>query len=79
MAEGTKVRLQVKTLLATYTGDFFIPSTRKRFSDVINAPGSDFINLTDVEVDGTAPQIEHLSLSKYLIESIRSLETDRKG
>ena len=79
MAEGIKVRLQVRTILATYTGDLFIPSTRKRFSDVINAPHHDFINLTDVEVDGTTTRIEHLSLSKSLIESIRSLETGGEG
>lgn len=74
MNEGRKVRVEVRTIHATYTGDLFIPRMRKRFSDVINEPETIFINLTGVEVDGRKEKIDHLSLNKYLIESIRNLE-----
>lgn len=77
--EGKNIRVQVKTARAVYTGDFFIPSARKRFSDVVNEPGKDFINLTNVHVEGTGGSMEHLSLGKYLIESIRSLEANDRG
>lgn len=74
MNEGTKVRVQVRTTLATYKGDLFIPAKRNRLSDVINEPGPIFINLTNVEMDGASKRIEHLVLNKRLIESVRSLE-----
>lgn len=72
MNEGYHVRVKVRTLHATYTGDLFIPAKRNRFSDVINEPGS-FINMTDVRIDGSSERIKHLSLNKYLIESIRNV------
>lgn len=74
MNEGKEVRVRVRTIHATYTGELFVPAMRNRFSDVINDPGSVFINLTRVHVEGDSSQIAHLSLNKYLIESIRSLE-----
>lgn len=64
----------MRTIHATYTGDLFIPGLRKRFSDVINEPDLTFINLTGVEVEGSPDKIDHLSLNKYLIESITNLE-----
>lgn len=74
MNEKKKIRVKVRTIHTTYTGDLFIPDLRKRFSDVINEPDLVFINLTCVEVEGSPDKIEHLSLNKYLIESIRNLE-----
>lgn len=72
--EGKKVRVKVRTIHATYTGDLFIPKMRNRLSDVINEHDSIFINITRVEVEGSTDKIEHLLLNKHLIESIRSLE-----
>lgn len=74
MKEGDKVRVKVRTIYATYTGDLFIPVMRNRLSDVINEHGPIFINLSHVEVEGSPGKIEHLALNKYLIESIESLE-----
>jgi len=74
MNDGKKVRIKVRTIYATYTGDMFIPAKRNRFSDVINEPDPIFINLTHVEMDGSPQEIEHISLNKYLIESVSSLE-----
>lgn len=72
MNEGKMERVKVRTIHANYEGDLFIPAQRKRFSDVINEHDTMFINLTDVEVDGNPKKIKHLSLNKYLIESVRS-------
>ncbi len=72
--EGKKVRVKVRTIYATYTGDLFIPMMRNRLSDVMNEHEPIFINLTRVEVEGAPDRIEHLALNKYLIESIRNLE-----
>lgn len=44
MNEGKKVRVKVRTIHSTYTGNLFIPAERKRFSDVINEPDTIFIN-----------------------------------
>lgn len=74
MNEGKKVRVEVRTIYATYKGDLFIPAKRNRLSDVINEPDPIFINLTHVETSGSQEKIEHLALNKYLIESIRNLE-----
>lgn len=74
MNEGKEVRVKVRTIHATYTGALFVPAMRNRFSDVINDPGSIFINLIHVQMEGDSSKIAHLSLNKYLIESIRSLE-----
>lgn len=74
MNEGKGVRVRVRTIHATYTGELFVPAMRNRFSDVINEPGLIFINLTHVHMEGDSNQIGHLSLNKFLIESIRSLE-----
>jgi len=73
MNEGHQVRVKVRTVHAVYTGDLFVPAKRKRFSDVINDPESTFINLTDVRMNDGPEKIEHLSLNKYLIESIRNV------
>ncbi|MGB3941558.1 MAG: hypothetical protein WBK96_08725 [Candidatus Manganitrophaceae bacterium] len=72
MNEGQHVRVKVRTVHAVYTGNLFVPEKRKRFSDVINDPGAVFINLTDVRMNDGPEKIEHLSLNKYLIESIRN-------
>lgn len=73
MNEGQHVRVKVRTVHAVYTGNLFVPEKRKRFSDVINDPGALFISLTDVQMNGGSEKIEHLSLNKYLIESIRNV------
>lgn len=73
MNEGQQVRVKVRTVHAVYTGNLFVPEKRKRFSDVINDPGALFISLTDVQMNGGSEKIEHLSLNKYLIESIRNV------
>ncbi|MCG3117859.1 MAG: hypothetical protein LLH30_19485 [Candidatus Manganitrophus sp. SA1] len=73
MNEGQHVRVKVRTVHAVYTGDLFVPEKLKRFSDVINNPGAVFINLTDVRMKDSSEKIGHLSLNKYLIESIRNV------
>lgn len=72
MNEGQHVRVKVRTVHAVYTGNLFVPEKRKRFSDVINDPGALFINLTNVRMNESSEKIAHLSLNKYLIESIRN-------
>ncbi|MDC4228300.1 MAG: hypothetical protein MPW17_22715 (plasmid) [Candidatus Manganitrophus sp.] len=73
MNEGRQIRVTVRTVHAVYTGGLFVPAKRKRFSDVINDASALFINLTDVRMNGSSEKIEHLSLNKYLIESIRNV------
>ena len=73
MNEGHQVRVKVRTVHAVYTRNLFVPAKRKRFSDVMNEPGALFINLTDVRMNDGPEKIEHLSLTKYLIESIRNV------
>lgn len=74
MSEGKEVQVKVRTVHATYTGGLFIPTIRNRFSDVINEPDSIFLSLTHVQIEGKPGRILHLSLNKYLIESIQSLD-----
>jgi len=74
MSEGKEVKVRVRTTQATYTGGLFIPTMRNRFSDVINEPDSIFLSLTEVQMEGKPNRIAHLSLNKYLIESIQSLD-----
>lgn len=71
IVKGLKVKIQVRTIYSTYTGDLFVPPKRNRFSDVINDTDTNFISLTDVTMDGTPGKIEHLLLNKSLIESVR--------
>jgi hypothetical protein len=73
MNEGKRVRVKVRTIHTTYKGDLFVPAKRNRLSDVINEPDPIFINLTRVEVDGSPDKVEHISLNKYLIESIQDI------
>lgn len=73
-SEEKKERVKVRTMHAVYTGDLFIPEMRNRFSDVINAPEIIFINLTDVYEDQSREEIEHLSINKSFIESIRKAD-----
>jgi hypothetical protein len=79
MNEGKRIRVKVRTIYATYTGDLFIPAKRKRLSDVINEPDPIFINLTHVEMDGSPDRIKHCSLNKYLIESIIDLNEEESS
>jgi hypothetical protein len=70
MSEGKRVKIQVKTDRSTYEGYLTIPQMRKRVSDVLNEEDRLFINLTDVQVDGSAAQIHFVSINKNMIESI---------
>ncbi|HZR46387.1 MAG TPA: hypothetical protein VFA47_06765 [Candidatus Manganitrophaceae bacterium] len=70
MAEGKRVKVQVKTTRATYEGYLTIPQMRKRVSDVLNEEERFFINLTEVLVDGDKTPISFVSLNKNMIESI---------
>ncbi len=74
--EGKKERIRVCTANAIYTGDLSIPERRNRFSDVINDPDLVFINLTDVDVDvdQSKEKIDHVSINKHFIESVRRAE-----
>lgn len=71
MDKGRKERVRIRTNHALYTGYLFIPERRNRFSDVINEPNLVFINLTDVKLDKNMETIEHVSINKRFIESIR--------
>ena len=73
MSGEKKVRVRIRTIRSTYTGDLFIPPMRNRFSDVVNEPEQFFVNLTDVEEEGRPDKMEHLSINKFLIETITDL------
>ena len=51
MRELRKARIKVRTLSATYVGDFVTPEMLNRVSDVLNDDQRIFINLTDVLID----------------------------
>lgn len=70
MAVGKKVQVKVRTAYASYEGFLLIPPMRKRVSDVLNEEDRTFINLTDVQVDGSPDQVPHISINKDMIESI---------
>ncbi len=72
MTEGRKARIRVRTVNATYVGDFVIPPMRNRVSDVLNEEQRLFISLTDVVIDN-AERAEFVSINKNLIESITQL------
>ena len=73
MKKGKTVRVKVRTIHSTYTGDLFVPEMRNRLSDAINEPDPIFINLTLVEVEGNSVKVEHIALNKYLIEYIQAV------
>jgi len=70
MAGGKQVRVKVRTVNATYEGNLLIPPMRKRVSDVLNEEERTFINLTDVQIDGSKEIIPFVALNKEMIESI---------
>ena len=69
MTEGKKVRIRVRTVNASYVGDFLIPPMRNRVSDAINDEQRLFISLTDVLIDDKE-RAEFVSINRNLIESI---------
>jgi hypothetical protein len=72
MAEGKKVRVQIKTMHNLYEGDMLIPPMRHRIVDVVNDEQRLFINLTDVVINHQ----EHapfVSLNKNLITAIMEI------
>ncbi len=71
MQNGRKERVKIRTNHALYTGYLFIPERRNRFSDVINEQTLVFVNLTDVTLDKNVEMIEHVSINKRFIESVR--------
>lgn len=69
-SEGKKVRIQVRTIHATYVGDILLPAMRNRVSDYFNDEKYMFLNLTDVTIDNSRDPVEFVCLNKNLIESI---------
>lgn len=72
MAQGRKIRIQVKTVRGMYVGTMLIPAIRNRLSDVLNDSVVHFINLTNVVIN-EVEQVDFVSLNKDLIESVREL------
>ncbi|HUK57337.1 MAG TPA: hypothetical protein VLY20_11840 [Nitrospiria bacterium] len=70
MAAGKKVCVKVRTVYASYVGILLIPPMRKRVSDVLNEEDRTFINLTDVQIDGSSEKVPYISINKDMIESI---------
>ncbi|MFQ5580322.1 MAG: hypothetical protein ACE5FZ_06895 [Nitrospiria bacterium] len=70
MSKLKRVKIQVRTLRASYEGYITIPQMRKRISDVLNEEDRRFINMTDVFVDGKEEPISFVSVNKSMIESI---------
>ena len=70
MGDTKKVMIMVRTQSATYSGHIYVPSIRKRVSDLLNDEGKMFINLTDVSINGGSEKIPFISINKNLIESI---------
>jgi len=70
MAAGKKVHVKVRTSYASYEGFLLIPPMRKRVSDVLNEEERTFINLTDVQIDGSHEKVPYISINKDMIESI---------
>jgi Family of unknown function (DUF6812) len=70
MAAGKKVRVKVRTSFASYEGILLIPPMRKRVSDVLNEEDRTFINLTDVQINGSKEMVPYISINKDMIESI---------
>jgi hypothetical protein len=70
MAGGKKVHVQVRTVYASYEGILIIPPMRKRVSDVLNEEERTFINLTDVQINGSSETVPYISINKDMIESI---------
>lgn len=67
---GKTIRIKVKTINATYEGDFIIPAMRRRISDVLNEEERQFINLTDVRINDGEEAVPFVSINKNLIEAI---------
>lgn len=74
MAEGKKVRVQIKTMHNVYVGDFLIPPMRNRIVDVVNEEQRLFINLTDVVINNEE-RAPFVSLNKNLIAAITQVNT----
>jgi len=70
MAGNKKVRVKVRTVYASYEGTLMIPEMRKRVSDVLNEEERNFINLTDVKINGSSEKVPYISINKDMIESI---------
>ncbi len=73
MTQGKKIRIRVRSSLATYVGQLLIPPMRNRISDVLNDESVLFINLTDVVIDETE-HTEFVALNKTQIESVIQLD-----
>ena len=72
MAEGKRVRVQVRLGANTYVGDLFIPAMRNRASDVVNDEQRLFISLTNVVINDK-DRADFMSLNKNLIESLTEI------
>jgi hypothetical protein len=72
VAEGKKVRIQVRTVNGSYAGDFLVPPMRNRVSDAINEEQRMFISLTDVVINDK-DRTSFVAINKHLIESITQL------
>jgi len=73
MTQGKKIRIRVRSSLATYVGQLLIPPIQNRMSDVLNDESVLFINLTDVVIDETE-HTEFVALNKTQIESVIQLD-----
>jgi hypothetical protein len=73
MTQGKKIRIRVRSSLATYVGQLLIPPIQNRMSDVLNDESVLFINLTDVVIDETEHS-EFVALNKTQIESVIQLD-----
>lgn len=70
MAVGKKVRVKVRTAFASYEGNLLIPPMRKRVSDFLNDEDRTFINLTDVQINGSKEKVPYISINKDMVESV---------
>lgn len=70
MPPGKKVRVKIRTVNSIYEGELLVPPMRNRISDVLNEEERLFINLTDVQIDGSPVVVPFVALNKEMIESI---------
>lgn len=72
MPEPRTVRVAVRTVVALYVGDLYVPAMRTRVSDVFNDEQRHFLSLSNVIVDDEE-KAEFVSLNKRWVESLQEL------
>ena len=72
MPEPRTVRVAVRTVVALYVGDLYVPAMRTRVPDVFNDEQRHCLSLSNVVVDDKE-KAEFVSLNKRWVESIQEL------